>query len=347
LNSLKVDGDFLMRQRSVGLFAIFISFLILVAGCSLPGWDIPTKKQSVEEAPPASSLDLSGILVGAWEEWSDASGGSVGYLYAFYQDGSVIMSHKETDEIVLTGTYTFLGKDSFTVRWALPQSSLTFQDVLWKVISIKTNEINFDLNNGTTLTLRHISEEKPPLTPPAPPATPPSNPQSPSGKISTPPPPVQPPSDSQTPPSQATPPPSPPTDSGNPSEIVQINEVELNPGCVDQQSSCMESVELYNATDMDIQVGGWQLISSHGMGAVVPGDVVLKSKGFYVLQQKSWLNNVDEFLLLKNPSGLVVDQTPTQTDDHNQDNAMTWQRCPDGSVNWLLRPGTLGSTNAC
>jgi hypothetical protein len=153
--------------------------MILAVGCTLPGWDLPSKPESVDTTTPDANLDLSGVLVGAWEEWKEPAG-STGYLYAFYQDGNLLISHKESGEIILKGTFTFEGKDSFKVHWALPQSHIQFPDATWKVVSLQSDMILFSLDSGANITLKRIKNEQPPLTPPAPPASPPTGSQSPS-----------------------------------------------------------------------------------------------------------------------------------------------------------------------
>lgn len=171
-------------MRSFALSALLILFMILAAGCTLPGWDLPST-ESVDPSAPNTNLDLSGVLVGGWEEWKEPAG-STGYLYAFYQDGNLIVSHKATGEIVLKGTFIFQGQDSFRVAWALPGSHIQFQETIWKVVSLQADTILFSLDGGVNITLKRVINEQPPLTPPTPPASPPSEPQSPPTKIGSP-----------------------------------------------------------------------------------------------------------------------------------------------------------------
>lgn len=164
-------GD-MMRNKLILTFAIFFSITFVAAGCGLPGWGPkpeptpepePQEEQIEKQEPPPQEvfdpgLDLSGMLVGAWFEWSP-EGFKTGYLYAFYDDGRIIVSNEDLGAIALMGEYEFIGDDSFLVTWRVPGSELVFGANRWKVSSIKTNEIRFEVDNGTEILLRQGNYE--------------------------------------------------------------------------------------------------------------------------------------------------------------------------------------------
>jgi len=149
--------------------AMFV-LVLLLAGCTLPGWNKAETEQMEEseitEAPP--ELDISGIIIGSWVEWSENLDDVTGYSYAFYEDGVIFVSREDVSTIVLKGTYQFIGNNTFSVVWTLPSSELSFEPMIWQLQSIKSDEASFLINGEDAFTLKRIVDEKPPINPPAP-----------------------------------------------------------------------------------------------------------------------------------------------------------------------------------
>jgi hypothetical protein len=159
----------IMRNKITSTIAILFSITFLALGCGLPGWGPepepepapqpePQEEQIVEEEPPPveipdPGLDFSGLLVGAWFEWSP-EGFKTGYLYAFYEDGRVLVSNEDLGAIALMGEFEFIGDDSLLVTWRIPGSELMFGANRWKITSVGPHEVRFEVDNGTEILLR-------------------------------------------------------------------------------------------------------------------------------------------------------------------------------------------------
>ncbi len=131
---------------------------------------------------------------------------------------------------------------------------------------------------------------------------------------------------------------------------VVINEVDLNPPG-DDSSSISEWVELYNPTDSDIDLSGWEIASttvlkktmtiSHGT-ILEPGQFLTYS------YQTVWFTDSSESVELRDENGIVIDKTPVLTDIQND--FTSWQRIYDGydldsSNDWKFVTSTAGSSN--
>jgi endonuclease YncB( thermonuclease family) len=128
---------------------------------------------------------------------------------------------------------------------------------------------------------------------------------------------------------------------------VIINEVELNPTGNDNSSTVYEWIELYNPSDASIDIGGWKISTTHGGEThivTIPQGTILTPDSYYVYERGSqWLDNNDESVILKTNDGTIIEQTPQQSDEGN--NALSWQRYPNGVGDWSFRPSTKGSSN--
>jgi hypothetical protein len=126
---------------------------------------------------------------------------------------------------------------------------------------------------------------------------------------------------------------------------VVINEFELNPPG-DDYAPGAEFVELYNSGPAPVDVGGWKVVSTHGVPVVVtiPAGVGISPGGFYVVGHSGqWLDNTDEQIILRDAGGVEVDRTPVKSDPFND--ARTWQRYPDGAANWVFDTATKMAVN--
>ena len=130
------------------------------------------------------------------------------------------------------------------------------------------------------------------------------------------------------------------------SEHVVINEVEINPS--GDNTSINEWVELYNPTDTEVDIGGWQIASTTVLKKtlVIPAGVVISPGEFLTFtHEKLWFNDVSELIELRDSSGIIIDATPQLTD--MESNFLSWQRLYDGveSNDWKFVLSTTGGTN--
>ncbi|MFL6309108.1 MAG: MBL fold metallo-hydrolase [Nitrososphaera sp.] len=127
---------------------------------------------------------------------------------------------------------------------------------------------------------------------------------------------------------------------------VLINEVELNPAGTDIGT---EKVELYNPSNMGIDISGWTISSTAGRTAtvVINEGTTISPKGYLIAgrdSQQQWLDNTAEGIDLRNDLGLLTDSVGPFSDQDND--GSTWQRSSDGQDNWVFSTSTtLGSAN--
>jgi len=142
----------------------------------------------------------------------------------------------------------------------------------------------------------------------------------------------------------------------NISSNIVINEIELNPPGTDSRttniasSSVNEFLELYNPTDLPIDVSGWQIIPAKDWKSyTIPSGSIIQPNDHAVFMASSfWFNDVSEFVTLKNTNGVIIDQTPLL--DDVDDDMSSWQRIYDGwdsdnSSDWILKGATASATN--
>ena len=125
--------------------------------------------------------------------------------------------------------------------------------------------------------------------------------------------------------------------------ILMINEVELNPSGNDMEEE--EWIELYNPTDVDINIGGFEITPSFQSPTIeLPPDTVIEADETYVIElDRPMLSNTGESLVLANATGDIQDRTPSLVDRSDDDR--TWQRIPDGNNEWQFVEGTEGNAN--
>jgi sugar-specific transcriptional regulator TrmB len=129
---------------------------------------------------------------------------------------------------------------------------------------------------------------------------------------------------------------------------VVINEVEQNPAGTDYG---YEWVELYNPTDQPVDIGGWTLSTTHGVTVtlLIPdGPIIYPGEYLVYSYTGQWLDNEDESVILRDASGIIVDETPLLNDPYNDDWA--WSRHPNGidtdsALDWVFQPSTMGYAN--
>ncbi len=130
---------------------------------------------------------------------------------------------------------------------------------------------------------------------------------------------------------------------------VVINEVELNPNGFDRDA---EWVEILNVGTASVDLAGWSLTYNYpeeGAVVIAPESLVLRPGQRTVFVYSGLrLRNEESFLLrLLDAAGAVLEEVGPFQDDY--DDAMTWQRIPDGGDPllpiWLLRTGTKNAPN--
>ena len=115
---------------------------------------------------------------------------------------------------------------------------------------------------------------------------------------------------------------------------VVINEVDTNP-FGDDSLAISEWVELYNPTDTDVDLSGWEIASTTVLKktfTIPDGTVISPEKHLTFTYTKVWFTDSSESVELRNSSGDVIDNTPLISDLKND--FMSWQRSYDGYDDW-------------
>jgi endonuclease YncB( thermonuclease family) len=122
-----------------------------------------------------------------------------------------------------------------------------------------------------------------------------------------------------------------------------VNEIELNPSGNDNEEG--EWIELYNPTDVDINISNFEITPSFQSPTIeLPPDVVIEAGETYVIElDRPMLSNTGESLVLANATGDIHDRTPSLVDRSDDDR--TWQRTPDGNNEWQFVENTQGNAN--
>ena len=126
---------------------------------------------------------------------------------------------------------------------------------------------------------------------------------------------------------------------------VIINEVDTNP-FGDDSLAISEWVELYNPTDSDVDLSGWEIASTTVLKktfTVPDGTVISPEKHLTFTYAKVWFTDSSESVELRNTSGDVVDKTPEISDIEND--FMSWQRSYDAHNDWEFSLGNAGGSN--
>ena len=131
---------------------------------------------------------------------------------------------------------------------------------------------------------------------------------------------------------------------------VVINEVDINPPGNDA-ASVSEWVELYNPTELEIDLGGWEIASTTVLKKTmsIPEGTVIKPQQFLTYSYQSvWFTDSAESVELLDADGNVIDKTPVIADTEND--FTSWQRIYDGfdtdnTNDWKFVVSTAGSSN--
>jgi hypothetical protein len=126
-------------------------------------------------------------------------------------------------------------------------------------------------------------------------------------------------------------------------DSILVNEVELNPSGNDMETG--EWIELYNPTDVDINIGNFGITPSFQSPTIeLPPDAIIEAGETYVIElDRPMLSNTGESLVLGNTTGNIHDRTPSLVDRSDDDR--TWQRIPDGNNEWQFVENTQGNAN--
>ena len=131
---------------------------------------------------------------------------------------------------------------------------------------------------------------------------------------------------------------------------VVINEVDINPPG-DDSASISEWVELYNPTDSEINLGGWEIASTTVLKktmTIIAGTIIQPGEFLTYTYQNVWFTDSNESVELRDENGIVIDKTPLLSDLAND--FTSWQRIYDGydsdsSSDWKFVVSTAGSSN--
>ena len=131
------------------------------------------------------------------------------------------------------------------------------------------------------------------------------------------------------------------------SEYVVINEVDTNPPGNDS-TTISEWIELYNPTDFDVDLSGWEIGSTTVLKKTLnipDGTVILPGKFLTFTYESVWFTDSSESVELRDADGTLVDKTPNITDLEND--FSSWQRVYDGydSADWKFVTSTAGASN--
>ena len=131
---------------------------------------------------------------------------------------------------------------------------------------------------------------------------------------------------------------------------VVINEVDINPPGNDA-ASITEWVELYNPTDSDIDISGWEIAATTVLKQTLTlseGTIIEPGEFLTYSYRSVWFTDIGESVELRDENGLVIDKTPILSD--TQSSFISWQRIYDGydfdsTDDWKFVTSTAGSSN--
>ena len=131
---------------------------------------------------------------------------------------------------------------------------------------------------------------------------------------------------------------------------VVINEVDINPPG-DDAASISEWIELYNPTDSEIDLSGWEVASTTVLKksmTISDGTTIEPGQFITYSYHKVWFTDSNELVELRDENGIVIDKTPLLSDLVND--FTSWQRIYDGydldsSSDWKFVTSTTGSSN--
>jgi len=133
-------------------------------------------------------------------------------------------------------------------------------------------------------------------------------------------------------------------------DYVVINEIDINPPG-DDSKTISEWVEIFNPTNEEVDIGGWQIASTTILKktfTIADGTIIKPGQFLTYSYQSVWFTDISERVELRDASGNVIDETPTMTDLFND--FTSWQRLYDGfgtdsSDDWKFETSTAGLSN--
>jgi len=129
------------------------------------------------------------------------------------------------------------------------------------------------------------------------------------------------------------------------SDHVVINEVDTNP-FGDDSLAISEWVEIYNPTDSDVDLSGWEIASTTVLKKTltIPDNTIISPNSILLFtHDKIWFTDSSESVELRNSTGDIVDKTPFISDLKND--FLSWQRSYDGYADWEFSLSTAGGSN--
>ena len=131
---------------------------------------------------------------------------------------------------------------------------------------------------------------------------------------------------------------------------VVINEIDINPPG-DDSKTISEWVEIFNPTNEEVDIGGWQIASTTILKktfTIADGTIIKPGQFRTYSYQSVWFTDIAERVELRDTSGNVIDETPTIADLYND--FTSWQRLYDGFGtnsldDWKFITSTPGLTN--
>ena len=131
---------------------------------------------------------------------------------------------------------------------------------------------------------------------------------------------------------------------------IVINEIDTNPPG-DDSTSPTEWVEIYNPTDSDVNIGGWEIASTTVLKQTFTISIgtIIEPGQFYTYSYKTvWFTDANEIVELRDENGVVIDVTPLLSDINSDFNS--WQRIYDGfdldlTEEWKFEKSNAGSSN--
>ena len=94
------------------------------------------------------------------------------------------------------------------------------------------------------------------------------------------------------------------------SENVVINEVDINPPG-DDSATISEWVELYNPTDSEIDIGGWEIASTTVLKKTmtIPSNTMIEPGQFLTYSfQNVWFTDTNESVELRDENNIIIRQ---------------------------------------